>query len=364
MGGIYIHIPLCHSKCAYCDFFSTSTRINQELFAKCIIKEYDLRKQEIDSVDTVYLGGGTPSFLNDSIIEKILDHIPLSSASEVTIEVNPEDVNRLRVKRWMDLGVNRVSMGVQSFVDSELKIIGRRHNSTIAKKAIESIREGGIDNFSIDLIYSLPTQSVSSWIHSIETLLSFAPKHFSAYMLTYEPGTRLNAMLKTGKIIPVDEDISVEMYKILVEIASKAGFEHYEISNFAIPGYRSKHNGSYWMNIPYLGLGPAAHSFDGSTRRINPSDINQYIRDIEAGHLPYTVEVENKTDEYNDLVITSLRTIEGLDFKKVKRSRRRQFLCDAFPHLLSGELVIKDNHFYIPEKHWIISDSILRDLIQ
>lgn len=364
MGGVYIHIPFCHSKCAYCDFYSTPIRKEQSRLVGCIVKEFNMRRHEIGRIETVYLGGGTPSILSDSELEKIIRHIPVTADMEVTIEANPEDVSLERVFRWRDMGVNRVSMGVQSFVDEELRTIGRRHDTHTAIKAMENIREGGIDNFSIDLIYSLPGQTMASWEHSLKTLIDFKPRHFSAYMLTYEPRTRLTAMAKSGKITPLDEDIAVEMYMTLIGMARKAGYEHYEISNFSLPGFRSRHNSSYWKNIPYLGIGPAAHSFDGKIRKVNFPDIRKYIEAIDNDMETATIEEENRTDIYNDLVITALRTKEGLNFKEVNRGRRRQFLCDAFPYLRRGELVVNDNYFSIPEEHWLISDAILRDLMQ
>ncbi len=364
MSGVYIHIPYCHSKCAYCDFYSTPNRKDESVLVDCINMELQMRRHEIDDIDTIYIGGGTPSILRDTDIERILGNLDAHNAGEVTIEVNPEDVEIERVRRWKEMGINRLSMGVQSFADDELRIIGRRHDSMCAIRAMESIRNGGIDNFSIDLIYGLPGQTTESWMRSLSVLVDFAPRHFSAYMLTYEPRTRLTAMLNAGKIKAVEEETIVEMYDILIGAAAKAGYEHYEISNFAIPGYRARHNSSYWNDTPYLGLGPAAHSFDGKNRRVNPSDIKQYVESIKDERLPYYIEEESRTDIFNDMVITALRTKEGLDFKRVKRSRRRKFLCDAFPYLLQHELVVKDNHFFIPEEHWLISDAIMRDLMQ
>lgn len=364
MAGVYIHIPYCHIKCAYCDFYSTPDRKSERLLTDCLVRELELRRGEIGTICTIYLGGGTPSIIDDTELEKILAHLPVDQAEEVTIEANPEDVTAERVQYWRSLGINRISMGVQSFDDAELKVIGRRHTAIEAISAIENIRKGGIENFSIDLIYGLPGQTLESWQKSLEGLFDIQPYHFSAYMLTYEPRTRLTAMLNTGKIKAVDEEVIVEMYKMLTESARKAGYEHYEISNFAIPGFRSRHNSSYWNDTPYLGLGPGAHSFDGKVRRVNPSDIGGYIQAIERDELPCTVEEESKTDVYNDLVITALRTKEGLDFGRVKRSRRRQFLCDAFPYLLRGELEVDENFFKIPEEHWLISDAIMRDLMQ
>ncbi len=364
MSGIYIHIPYCHSKCAYCDFYSTPVRKDERSLVDCIIRELEMRLNEIGKIATVYIGGGTPSVLQDTDIEKMLGKMQISGCDEITLEVNPEDVSIERVERWKDMGINRISMGVQSFIDSELKIIGRRHGRAEAIRAIENIRDGGIDNFSIDLIYGLPEQTTQSWKQSLSTLFDFSPKHFSAYMLTYEPRTRLTAMLKSGKITAADEDTVVEMYSTMIEKSREAGYEHYEISNFAKPGFRSKHNSSYWNDLPYLGLGPGAHSFDCKIRRVNPPDINKYIETITRGNTFFEIEEETPADIFNNLVITTLRTKEGLDFKRVKRSYRRQFLCDAFPYLTRQELVVADNHFSIPEEHWLISDSIMRDLMQ
>lgn len=364
MSGVYIHIPFCHSKCAYCDFFSTPNRKKQELLVDSLISEMRMRREEIDSIDTVYLGGGTPSILHDAELEKILSCIDMSHAREVTIEVNPEDVEIDRVRKWRSMGVSRISMGVQSFVDSELRLIGRRHSSKDALQAIENIREGGISNFSIDLIYGLPGQTIDSWKYSLDMLKEVFPEHFSAYMLTYEPHTRLTAMLKTGKIAEVEENTLVEMYMILIKFARTLGYEHYEISNFAKPGDRSKHNSSYWDGTPYIGLGPGAHGYDGKLRIVNPVDINLYISEISQNRLPYVIEEETKTDIFNDMIITTLRTKEGLDFGKVARRRRRQLLCDALPYLRSKEMVVTNNHLSIPEEHWLIADAIMRDLMQ
>lgn len=364
MSGVYIHIPYCHGKCAYCDFYSTPNRIRQETLIDCIVSEMRIRRGEIDSIDTVYLGGGTPSILHDEDLGKILSHIDLSRAVEVTMEVNPEDVNVDRVQKWKSMGVNRISMGVQSFVDSELQLIGRRHGSKEAVQAVNDIRAGGISNFSVDLIYGIPGQTLESWKYSLDTLKKISPMHFSAYILTYEPRTRLTAMLNRGKISEVGENTLIEMYMMLIDHARALGFEHYEISNFAIPGARSKHNSSYWDGTPYIGLGPGAHGYDGRIRRVNPPDINQYINAISQNRHSYIIEEETKTDIFNDLIITALRTKEGLDFGKVERRRLRKLLCDAFPYLKRKELIVTNNYLSIPENHWLISDAIMLDLMQ
>lgn len=364
MAGLYVHIPFCHSKCTYCDFFSTPTRKDEGSVVDGIIKEFSARRSEVADIKTLYLGGGTPSILTDENLQRLLKALPASVAEEVTIEANPEDVTREKVEFWRSLGVNRVSMGVQSLIDSELSLIGRRHNSREALDAVKCLRDAGIKNISLDLIYGLPTQTLESWTYSLRALLDTAPEHLSAYILSYEHGTRLTAMLKAGKIEGVEEDALLHMYDTLVEETRIYGYEHYEISNFAKPGFRSRHNSNYWLYGPYLGLGPAAHSFDGAIRRVNPSSITTYLEGInERGHA-YEEEKESKTDRFNDLIITALRTSDGLEFQRIPRRRRTRFMTDAFDYIRSGHIRITDNRVSIPEKYWPVSDAILRDLIQ
>lgn len=364
MAGLYVHIPYCHSKCAYCDFFSSPNRKDESALAECIVSEYQSRKGETSAPDTLYIGGGTPSILSEQSLISLFGVLPVSGMREVTIEANPEDVTREKAELWRSLGINRVSMGVQSFVDSELQIIGRRHSADDACHAVEVIRSAGFDNFSLDLIYGLPGQTIESWEYSLAKLFAISPTHFSAYMLSYEPKTRLTAMLRTGKIKAVSEETAVNMYEMLISMARSHGYEHYEISNFSKPGYRAMHNSSYWQSIPYIGLGPSAHSYDGAVRRVNPSNISAYISAIKDTGIAYEVEEESKTDIFNDMVITALRTIEGLSFDNVPRRRLRQFLCGAFPYLQSGKLVVSDGSIHIPETHWLVADGIMRDLIQ
>lgn len=359
-----MHIPYCHSKCAYCDFFSSPNRKDESALVECIISEYQSRKGEIGAPDTMYVGGGTPSILSDQSLMSLFDVFPVSGMREVTIEANPEDVTKDRAELWRSLGINRVSMGVQSFVDSELRIIGRRHTADDACDAVEAIQSAGFDNFSLDLIYGLPGQTLESWKYSLSKLLAISPAHFSAYMLSYEPRTRLTAMLRTGKIKAVSEDAAVKMYEMLISMAQSHGYEHYEISNFSKPRYRAVHNSSYWQSAPYIGLGPSAHSYDGAVRRVNPSNIGTYLSAIQNTGIAYEIEEESKTDIFNDMVITALRTAEGLPFDKIPRRRLRQFLCDAFPYLQSGKLVVSDGNIHIPETHWLVADGIMRDLIQ
>ncbi len=364
MAGLYAHIPYCHSKCSYCDFFSTPNRKEESALVDCLIKEYDTRRLETVAPSTLYLGGGTPSILSDESLQRLMEAFHDRNMVEVTIEANPEDVTEEKAGLWRSLGFNRISMGVQSFVDNELKMIGRRHSAADAEHAIETIKAAGFSNYSIDLIYGLPNQTLDTWAYSLSKLFAISPTHFSAYMLSYEPRTRLTAMLNKGVIKPLNEELGVEMYNMLIREASNNGFEHYEISNFSRPGFRAKHNSNYWNATPYIGLGPSAHSFDGKVRRVNPSNIKTYMAEIDSSGKAYEVEEETKTDIFNDMMITALRTVEGLDFAHIPRRRRQKFLCDAFPYLQSGKLIVSGNNIVIPESYWLIGDAIMRDMIQ
>ncbi|MDE6542138.1 MAG: radical SAM family heme chaperone HemW [Muribaculaceae bacterium] len=361
MAGIYVHIPFCHAKCAYCDFFSTPhVRRWAERTAEGIIREYAMRAGELgtDSPRTVYFGGGTPSCLPHSLLERIAAVMPMNSALERTIEVNPEDVSHESAAFWLSLGFNRVSMGIQSLDDSELSAVGRRHTARQALDAISTLRTAGFGNISCDLIYGLPGQTLVSWRRSLGILLEQGPEHLSAYSLGYEPGTRLTAMLQAGKITAVDDDTCAEMYSELCAAGAGAGFEHYEISNFAVPGMRSRHNASYWDFTPYLGLGPGAHSLDcNNVRRSSPSDIGKWLSDGAA------IEEETASERLNDRIITGLRTASGLDTGVLDPAEAEGVLIRAGQYLQSGRLLLEGSVLRIPEQYWIVSDAIMCDLL-
>lgn len=365
MAGLYIHIPFCHSKCAYCDFYSMPLREDMEnILVEALIKEYNIRRGQLQ-FDTVYLGGGTPSILSNKSIEVLIEGLKIENTlDEFTIEANPEDITLKKVMHWKRLGINRISMGVQSFVDGELSIIGRRHSSSDAINAIQTLREGGIQNFSLDLIYGLPLQTIESWKYSLDTLLSLHPSHFSAYMLSYEPHTRLTAMLKSGKIKETNEESVILMYDYLCEASKKAGYDHYEISNFALSGMQAKHNSSYWSGSPYLGIGPAAHSLIGGKRFYNPSNLKEYLLSLDEGTSPSIFDDEDDNNRFNDKVMTALRTSKGLNLRELDSKRMNQLMKDANPYLKSRDLIIKDDCLILPEKSWLISDSIISSLFQ
>lgn len=360
MAGLYIHIPFCHSKCIYCDFFSTPKLDKLDALLEALAREYDIRKDEItEPFKTVYIGGGTPSIVAPDRLAALCSVLPTLNAEEFTIEANPEDISPEIIKAWRETGINRVSMGVQSFDDNELHTIRRRHNGADAMRAIETLLDGGISNISCDLIYGLPGQDIESWERSLDRLLSYGLPHLSAYCLSYEAGTALHARMTAGKTTPTDDDTLEQMYLMLCDKTSAAGYEHYEISNFAKAGMRSRHNSSYWTATPYIGLGPGAHSFDGKTRRYNPTDLNRYISTADIT----VIEEENDNERFNDLLITTLRTADGLRLDSLDSKRREYLLNATRQYKNDGILIIDDSRIRIEEKSWFRSDAILRELI-
>lgn len=360
MAGIYVHIPFCHSKCIYCDFFSTPNLTTSTDLIDALIREYNHRASELkEPVNTIYFGGGTPSIIAPQQLMRVCEALSISDVEEFTIEVNPEDVNPTVIKAWREMGVNRVSMGIQSFSDEELSAIGRRHSADDARRAIRYLLDGGITNLSCDLIYGLPGQSFESWQRSLSELISYHLSHISAYCLSFEPGTALYSRMTAGKITPTDDIILAQMYQYLCEAASLAGYEHYEISNFALPGMRSRHNSSYWNETPYLGLGPGAHSFDGAIRRYNTNDIKTYVKTAAIT----IIDEETADERFNDKLITSLRTIDGLDINTLDSERADYILKASAPFVTNGTMTLHDHRLRIPETSWLRADAILRELI-
>lgn len=371
MAGIYIHIPYCHSKCAYCDFYSMPRTEHFEQYVTALIDEWHSRINEIsEPIETIYIGGGTPSILPPATLDRLIRALPLDNVTEFTIEANPEDVT----KEFSDYiarqtPINRVSMGIQSFVDDELKLIGRRHSADEAIKAIERLKQSGIGNISGDLIYGLPLQNIATWQHSLDTLLSLNLTHISCYLLSYEQGTRLYAMRLKGNITEASESEAVAYYDFLCRTCAARGYEHYEISNFAQTGYRSKHNSGYWSGVPYIGLGTAAHSFDGLVRRYNPSNIKEYIAHKHTPEKPFfVIDEENESQRFNDFILTSLRTSRGMDLDVCERTfgtkRIEELLSSAARHIKSGNMQLSGRQLSISENMWLISDSIIIDLIE
>lgn len=374
MAGLYIHIPFCESKCIYCDFYSMAN--NNHLIDKYIdalLVETAQRKNELNSetITTVYLGGGTPSLLSITQLSKLVNGLKkvfdFSNVEEFTIEVNPDDVTADYIQQAKSLGINRVSMGVQSFSDEDLRFINRRHTAKQATDAIHIIKEAGINNISIDLIYGIPGQNIKIWKNNVDTAISLLVQHISAYTLMYEEGTRLSVMRSLGKITEVDDDVVAAMYDYLVAQLKSNGYTHYEISNFALPGFHSRHNSSYWNLTPYLGLGVAAHSFDGTVRRYNPSNLKKYLDALGEGNLCVEVEKITKAEKYDEYVMLRLRTADGIDADELMHrfdEEYYQFFIEKTKPLVSeGSLINENGRYYIPENHIMISDNITCDLL-
>ncbi len=371
--GLYIHIPYCKSKCIYCDFYSTSQVETMEQYVQSLLYEAKLRQEEIGNqfVTTLYLGGGTPSVMPLSLLTSLINGLSkvldLSQVEEFTIEVNPDDVNRVYIERLQQLGVNRVSMGVQSFNDDELQAINRRHTAQQAIDAVHAIKEAGINNVSIDLIYGLPGQTLNSWKRNVEQAISLKVQHISAYNLSYEPGTRLWVMREQGKVQEVGDEDCIAMHNTLVEQLKDAAFEHYEISNFARHGFRSRHNSNYWNFTPYLGLGAAAHSFDGTIRRYNPSSIKEYIDKLSHGTPAFIEEHLEWWERYDDEVMVRLRTSDGLDTRLISKrygdNVYNHLIKQAKTFIAQGLLKQQDSIISLTPQGVMMSDNIIRNLM-
>jgi oxygen-independent coproporphyrinogen III oxidase len=325
MAGIYIHIPFCKKLCYYCDFYRVITPGNKSTFIDALLKESELRKGYLidEVISTIYFGGGTPSVLSVSEVQTILDHIyknyKVEDKCEITIELNPDDVDPEYLKGIKMLNINRISLGIQSWRDKDLIMLNRRHDSIQAKNALENTLNAGFDNVTIDLIYGIPGMSLSDWALNLQKTLTFDIKHISAYHLTIEPGTVFGKMKKAGHLIEIDEEESASQFNILIEITGKAGFIHYEISNFGKEGYFSLHNMNYWKQVNYLGLGPSAHSFNNYSRQWNIDDINKYVNAVKNNKPFFKKEELGIKTRFNEYIMTSLRTMWGIDLDYVER---------------------------------------------
>lgn len=381
MAGLYIHIPFCATRCSYCGFYSTTKTHLHDRYVDALCREMDLRHgypnydkthddtcSEINkTIDTIYIGGGTPSQLSPKNFERIFSHIGKTfhcSPQETTVEMNPDDVTPILVSTLCQLGVNRISMGVQTFDDKRLKFLRRRHTSRQVYQAVDIIRAAGITNISIDLMFGFPEETIGDWTNDIRHALSLDAKHISAYSLMYEEGTPLYRMLQQGIIQEVDENTSINMYDLLIELTENAGFEHYEISNFARKGFRARHNSSYWQDAPYIGIGAAAHSYDLNSRQWNVDNIDRYIYSIENGQMPCTVEQIDNNTHYNDIVTTALRTSDGIDLSTLQ-SQYREFVLEQSDKFIKGELLeLHDGHIRLTRRGLYISDMIMSDLMK
>lgn len=344
MAGIYLHIPFCKSRCQYCDFFSTTLLPLREEYVNALQKELVDRKYYLPDpqIDTIYFGGGTPSLLSSEQIAALLLTIrrnyQVSPQAEITIEANPGDLTTDYLHALRAAGINRLSIGIQSFNTRQLQLLGRRHTAAQAIESVKTAQQCGFQNLSIDLIYGLPNQTLSDCEEELNQALMLGVQHISTYCLTYEEGTPLTAMRDKGTITPADDDLLNSMYAQLQLTLTQHGFEHYEVSNFALPGYRSRHNSSYWTDSPYLGVGAAAHSYDGQTRQWNIADLDSYISSATKGDTITEKETLSETDKYNERIMLSLRTNEGIDLGRLSPHDRDFCLKQAKPYLESRQL--------------------------
>jgi oxygen-independent coproporphyrinogen-3 oxidase len=354
MAGIYLHIPFCKKACHYCDFhFSTSPQYKEPML-KALRHELLLRKNYLgnQSIETIYFGGGTPSLLSANelqvLLGEIVDQFDVSSNAEITIEANPDDLNPQRVKELRQTLINRFSIGIQSFFEEDLRWMNRAHSAIEAQSSIKRVQDAGFENITADLIYGYPLLSNPKWEHNIQELIQLHIPHISSYSMTVEPATALSTFIKKGEQKAMDEGQSAAQFLILMEQLKEAGFEHYEISNFAKPGSYSKHNSNYWEGVSYLGIGPSAHSFNGESRQWNISNNAKYIDQIQNGKIPSEIEVLTKENRINEYIMTSLRTSKGMNLNKIK---------DQFGSDYSNE--IKKNLEPLTEKNWILMNDQL-----
>ena len=371
MTGIYVHIPFCKSRCSYCGFYSTTRIEMRQRYIEAVAKEARLRPTN-DTIGTIYLGGGTPSQLSDQQLRQLFDALyniyKVGSGAEVTIECNPDDITDDFVKTLVQLPVNRVSMGAQTFDDNRLRFLNRRHAAAQVPLAVQRLRDGGIRNISVDLMYGFPGESLDDWQRDIDAVLALDVEHISAYCLTIEEGTVLFEQLKNGENEGMrnweDEELERTMYELLMDKLAAAGYEHYEISNFARPGFRSRHNTSYWTDVPYRGLGAAAHSYDGQRRQWNVSDLMQYITGVENGTPVVEWEELDADTRYNDRVMLSLRTSEGLELAVLDEHDRTYLLPLAKKYLDEGLLILSAGRLRLSRAGLFVSDMVISDLMR
>lgn len=386
LSGIYIHIPFCATRCIYCDFYSTTLRDKASQYVEALVREMDERKDLLHTpVRTIYFGGGTPSQLGPANIATLLralsSRFDLSHCEEITLEANPEDFidgtwplpspsqPSMSAPTSPYAGglekVNRFSLGVQTLVDSELRLLHRRHNAAHVREAVNLLRDAGITNLSLDLMYGLPTQTLASWEYSIDEVLKLRPQHISAYNLSVEPGTRLHTLVQKGELTPCDDETCLQMAALLRTKLKAAGFEQYEISNYALPGFHSRHNSSYWVPTPYLGLGPGAHSYDGHNRRSwNAPDVEAYLR----GDRVEESETLTDLDLYNERVMLGLRTAHGIDLHDLESALPESFslttLRPTIDSLLHRNLLqLRHNRLSLTPSGLSLADEVIRELM-
>ena len=373
MAGIYLHIPFCRQACHYCNFhFSTSLNRKND-FVAALLKEMEGRRDYIGtaSVETVYFGGGTPSLLTEEELQQIMGRIrelfPLTPDAEITLEANPDDITSSgKLKAWKQAGINRLSIGIQSFWEEDLQWMNRAHDAAQAVNSIRMAQDEGLDNISVDLIYGGPTLPDDHWEKNVTQAIASGIPHLSCYALTVEPRTALDKMIHQKKKAAVNSDDQARQFLLLMRWLAAAGYEHYEISNFALSGHRSRHNSSYWQGKPYLGLGPSAHSYNGSSRQWNIANNTQYIDGISAGKLLFEKEELTRIQQLNEYIMISLRTMEGCDLQRVSdqfgETAASELRAQAGPYVHGGNIQLSDSRLVLTQEGKLLADGIAADL--
>lgn len=372
MASIYIHIPYCKQQCTYCNFYFRIAQKDKKEMLKSIKKEIKMRQKYLNNkeINSIYFGGGTPSILHKreikSLINTLQNNFKIDSNAEITLECNPDDLNKKKLHDLKEIGVNRLSIGIQSFNDIDLKFMNRSHTSEQAISCIQIAKESGFDNITIDLIYGIPNQSSKNWEENLAQMLTLDIQHFSAYSLTVESKTKLKHLIDKKIIKPLDDKVTIQHFNTLLDIASKNNFIHYEISNFGKEGYFSKHNTAYWENKHYLGIGPSAHSFNGTSRQWNVSSNKQYIDKVNKDELYFELENLSVTQQYNEYIFTALRTIWGIKLSYIKSQFGEQALKKFKKQVIKwqnkGQINQKEGTYTLTKNGKLFADAIASDL--
>jgi oxygen-independent coproporphyrinogen III oxidase len=368
MAGIYIHIPFCKNKCHYCNFYSVASSRHVSDFGPALLREIELQRDYLESetVETIYLGGGTPSLLDYDVLAQILDKLQqtyeISSEAEITIEANPDDLDQKKLNDLRLSRFNHLSIGIQSFFEEDLKYLNRKHTASQAEASVKRSQDAGFENISIDLIYGIPTLTDDNWKRNLDIAFSLDVPHISAYGLTVEPKTALDTLIKKGRSKAVDEEQSVRQFKMLMQQMKDYNFLHYEISNFCKEGNISKHNSNYWKGRKYLGLGPSAHSYDIGSRQWNAPDIISYLSSLEKGKVPFEKETLTDADKFNEYVMTSLRTKWGCDLNYVEmifgNDAKVSMNNKAIKFMEKGEMLLHENTLFLTDEGKLFADGI------
>ena len=371
MSGIYIHIPFCKKACHYCNFHFSTNQNSKSAFIKAVCKELIFRKTEYASeeIQSIYFGGGTPTVLEVSELEEILqtvcEHYKVSDTAEITLEANPDDLDEKKIKALSNTKINRLSIGIQSFHESDLTAMNRAHNASEAKNCLE-VATTYFDNITIDLMFGMPTMSVAQWRQNLQTAFGFGVKHLSCYALTVEPRTALEHFIKKGSHPPLDDNLSAKHFEVLLEETLAQGLTHYETCSFGYPDYFSRHNTSYWLGKSYMGVGPSAHSFDGKSRSWNVSNNSKYIKSLEADVRPFESEILSVENKFNEYIMTGLRTMWGISLEKIETDFglkiKTHLLESSKKFRISKTLVLEENHLKITKTGKFLSDGIASDL--